>query len=258
MFGAWLVYLICLIFYFRDPPKPMEAPMLSKTAGIELTGEKTALLSDEEVAESASPPLYKNVPVMVTLVIYFVIKLALECALSSTATLTAFYFDWGPQSSGMYLALLGLIMFPANLLVAYFSRQYDDRELILATLVLLLVGLWGIVDYGHAEYYSLAQYVIFGVIIFVSSNAVEGPNMALLSKTIPKSWARGLFNVGLLSTEAGTLGRAIGDVFITWCGLGGLENLLNHMFITLGVLAGATVGFTYQAYSFLEPSDKDD
>jgi cyanate permease len=173
----------------------MEATMLSKTADIELTGEKKALLSGEEVTESASPPIYKNVPVMVTLVIYFVIKLALECALSSTATLTAFYFGWGPQSSGMYLALLGLIMFPANLLVAYFSRQYDDRELILATLVLLLVGLWGIVDYGHVEYYSLAQYVIFGVIIFVSSNAVEGPNMALLSKTIPKSWARGLFNV---------------------------------------------------------------
>jgi MFS family permease len=195
---------------------------------------------------------------MTTLVIYCVLKLALESCLSSTATLTAFYFDWGAQESGVFLAVLGLLMFPANLVVAYFSRRYDDRELIMALLLILSVGAWGIVNYGRPETYSLIQYVTFAVCIFVSATALEGPNMSLLSKSIPKHWAKGLFNVGLLATEAGTLGRVIADVFITYSGLDGISYMLNRMFVSLGCIVALTVAGTYQLFSYLEPYDRDD
>jgi len=257
---GWSIYLVLLILKFQDPPKYDDTPKPPKD--VEMVGEKRALLAtfqeEEEEAESVTPPLWMNIPVMTTLFIYFVIKLALECCLSSTSTLTEYYFDWGTQESGIYLAFLGLLMFPANLLVAYFSRQYEDRELILACLWMLLIGVWGIVNYGSPDSYKLIQFITFGVCIFVSSNALEGPNMSLLSKTIPRSWAKGLFNVGLLATEAGTLGRAVGDVFITWCGLESISHLLNNMFITMGVIVGLTLAGTYRAYPYLEPYDKDD
>ena len=258
MFAAWSIYLIYLIIYFQDPPKHVDTPKVS--SDVEMAGEKKALLATthEEATDNAPPPLWRNIPVIMTLFIYFVLKLSLECCLSPTATLTDYYFGWGAQASGIYLAILGLLMFPANLLVSYFSRQYEDRELILASLWMLFVGVCGIINYGSSDSYRLIQFITFVVIIFVSANALEGPNMSLLSKTIPKTWAKGLFNVGLLATEAGTLGRAVGDVFITWCGLDSISHLLNNMFISLGVLVGVTLAGTYKAYPFLEPYDKDD
>lgn len=40
-----------------------------------------------------SPPLYQNDAVMMSLLIYLVLKLVLEFLLSSTGTVTSFYFD---------------------------------------------------------------------------------------------------------------------------------------------------------------------
>jgi hypothetical protein len=257
---VWLVYLVTLICYFRDPPKLDKAESKTPISDIELVGERRALLSANQGERTVTvpPPLWQNIPVMTTLAIYCVLKLALESCLSSTATLTAFYFDWGAQASGVFLAALGLLMFPANLVVAYFSRRYDDRELILALLSILSVGAWGIVNYGRPEAYSLIQYITFAVCIFVSATALEGPNMSLLSKSIPKHWAKGLFNVGLLATEAGTFGRVIADVFITYSGLDGISYMLNRMFISMGFIVALTVAGTYQLFSYLEPYDRDD
>jgi hypothetical protein len=257
---AWLVYLVTLIFNFRDPPKLDKVESKTPISDIELMGEKRALLSTSQGDRTVTvpPPLWQNIPVMTTLAIYCVLKLALESCLSSTATLTAFYFDWGAQASGVFLATLGLLMFPANLVVAYFSRRYDDRELIMALLLILSVGAGGIVNYGRPEAYSLIQYITFAVCIFVSATALEGPNMSLLSKSIPKHWAKGLFNVGLLATEAGTLGRVIADVFITFSGLDGISYMLNRMFVSLGFIVALTVAGTYQLFPYLEPYDRDD
>jgi hypothetical protein len=259
MFVAWVVYLVALILYFHDPPK-LADDSEKLASDVELVGEKRALLSaiDEELIETMSPPLWKNIPVIATLVIYCVLKLALESGLSSTATLTAYYFDWGAQESGFFLAAVGLIMFPANMVVAYFSRHYDDRELIMVLLIILSMGAWGIVNYGSPDTYSLVQYTTFAVCIFVSATALEGPNMSLLSKTIPKHWAKGLFNVGLLATEAGTLGRVFADIFMTYSGLAGINYLLNRMFVSLALIVTLTVAGTYQLFPYLEPYDGDD
>ena len=81
--------------------------------------------------------------------------------------------------------------------------------------------------------------------------------MSLLSKTLPLSWSRGFFNMGLLATESGTFGRTVGDAVITLFGLGSTEAMLNHTFIFLGVLVGMTVLLTHRMYPLLEPRDKD-
>ena len=82
--------------------------------------------------------------------------------------------------------------------------------------------------------------------------------MSLLSKTIPVRYSRGLFNVGLLATESGTLGRAVGDVILTLCGSQGLQHILNNAFGAMSALSMATIALTWFMYDRLEPHEKDD
>ena len=147
-------------------------------------------------------------------------------------------------------------MLPANLVVAYLSQQYDDRQLIRGLVALMLVGCVAVMQYS--EVYPLAQYIVASVVIFISTNALEGPNMSLLSKTIPHSWSKGFFNVGLLATEAGTLGRAVGDVLLTMFGSKGMEYLLNATFTTMAGLSLGSLLLVIRFYDYLEPRDKDD
>jgi hypothetical protein len=154
----------------------------------------------------------------------------------------------------MYLAVLGLLVLPANWLVALVAQKYDDRELILAIEFFMLSGCLAILKYST---YTVPQYVFGSVMIFVSTNALEGPTMSLLSKTIPLAYSRGLLNVGLLATEAGTFGRAVGDVILSMCGVNGLQYVLNNAFGSMSVLSLATIALTWQFYDYMEPLEKD-
>jgi hypothetical protein len=247
--------------YFSDPHKKVHLASPKSESG-----EKKPLLTNGESdnnrlrdsggMQQQDNPMWRNIPVMTTFWLYFVLKLVLECLLSSTSTLTLFYFGWRGDISGVYMAALGLLMLPANFVVAYFSKSYFDRELIMGLQVTMLLGCLIILQYSYN--YSIAQYIVGSVIIFVSTNALEGPNMSLLSKTIPKSWAKGIFNIGLLATEAGTLGRAVGDVLLTACGEEGLQYLLNRSMGTMSLLSFVTLLVSYMVYDHLEPLDNDD
>jgi len=199
MLVMWSMFLIPLVVFFEEPDR--KHIFGEKSTSLELTaksgsgGESTYLLSNPG-QEKRDPPIWKNVPVMMTLLVYFVLKLVLECLLSSCPTITAYYFGWKSTNSGMFLAFLGLLMFPANIVVARLSHRYEDRELIYASLIVMTGSIIGFVAFLGK--YSVVQYMLFGICIFISTNALEGPNMALLSKTIPKSFARGIFNTGFL------------------------------------------------------------
>jgi MFS family permease len=257
MFGVWTIYLTCLILFFEDPPRKHQEEKAS--AVVEMTtNEAKPLLGnggDNRIIGDVEPPLWKNVAVMTTFHVYFVLKLVLECVLSSSSILTDFYFDWSGTFSGIYLAILGLLMLPANFVVAHLARVYDDRELVIGFQVIMTLGCIVILQFGR---YSPAQYIAGSVILFLSTNALEGPNMSLLSQTIPKSWSKGILNVGLLATEAGTLGRAVGDVYLTACGSNGMEHMLNNTFGSMGVLSFVTLLVSLYFYDSLRPIDKDD
>jgi predicted MFS family arabinose efflux permease len=173
----WSVYLVGTIFCFRNPPKKEETPLL------ELTGEKKPLLTGNTgasrdtvaviVSHASSPTsILRNVPVMTTFLIYFLLKLVLEGVLSSSAILTSFYFGWNSNLVGIYLACLGLCMLPANLCVAFLAKRYDDRELIMTMQVVLLAGCIGVMQYSPS--YSAVQYVSASFVLFLSTNALEG------------------------------------------------------------------------------------
>lgn len=256
MMFAWAIYLVCLVLYFTDPPKRHAPAPLPPT--MKLTGEKKPLLinGSSSYLTEVEPPIWQNAPVLITFLVYFVLKTSLESSLSSAALVTSNLFAWSGQVTGAYLAALGLLMLPANLVVAYLSRAYEDRQLIRALQGTMLLGCLAVLPF--APHYSVTQYIGASVLIFISANALEGPNMSLLSKTIPRSWSKGFFNVGLLATEAGTLGRAVGDVLLTVWGGQGMHHLLQATFGIMSALCFLALLLTMRFYHRLEPRDKDD
>jgi len=60
--------------------------------------------------------------------------------------------------------------------------------------------------------------------------------MSTLSKVVHPRLAAGTFNSGLLATELGTLGRAVGDTLISGAGFLSLKNMLNLLYVPNGVL----------------------
>ena len=148
-------------------------------------------------------------------------------------------------------------MFPANMFVAKLSHRHEDRELINAALVIMLCSIVGFIAFSSK--YSVIQYMLFGICISISTNALEGPNMALLSKSIPKSFAKGTFNAGFLATEAGTLARSIGDVLITLAHhTSGISGMLDATFVPMLGLVVVSVLLTRRYYNQMAEEDDDE
>jgi len=221
----------------------------------ELTGSASASTTSNEA--NKEEPIWKNAAVMITLWLYFVLKLVLEMLLSSTSTVTKYYFGWDSRLSGLFMAFMAMLMFPCNFFLAKLSQTFEDRELIVWALVLMLVSVVGILDYNADDYFVI-QYIVFAIGIFLSTNSLEGPNMGLLSKTIPKSWAKGTFNSGFLATEAGTLARSVGDVLISFvAGTLGLGMVLNGMFVPMALLVGISLLLVRKFFNQLTDMDDD-
>ena len=66
---------------------------------------------------------------------------------------------------------------------------------------------------------GLPRYTAGATIFYIARNLMEGLDMSLMSKMLPARLARGTCNSGLITTEVGTLGRALGNMVITVAGL---------------------------------------
>lgn len=257
MVVLWSAFLVTAFLHFEEPePRgsaKIELPALVSEVQPLITNGNVKQIFEEKVL----PPLYKNAAVMTSLAIYFVLKLVLECLLSSTATVTSFYFHWNATQVGLFLAVLGLLIFPANLIVAIISRRHEDREIVIATELIILVGTVLIFGY-FTDSYSVYQYIAASLFCFLGTNMLEAPSMSILSKTIPQNWAKGTFNSGLLATEAGTLGRVVGDVVISAAGLAGIERILDLTFVPMTVIVFVTLLVTWRMYAHLEPEEDED
>lgn len=129
-------------------------------------------------------------------------------------------------------------MFPANMLVSKFAMEMEINQQLICSLSLILTGcIIGLPLLGSPP---IEQYVVACVVLFVSTNVAEAVLMALLSRTMPSSLARGTWNSGLLTTLAGLLGRFVGDITSTLCASGqtGMKYFMWRCFL-LCTLLGA-------------------
>ncbi|XP_027357721.1 SPX domain-containing membrane protein At4g22990-like isoform X2 [Abrus precatorius] len=251
---AWLIYLIWLWITFKEPSHEVEenhAPHQSNDANSALEkGLKQPLLissedgvdedadqdyddSEEALEESRQPAnsmasAYRLLTpsVKVQLLIYFMLKYAMEILLSESSVITTYYFNWSTSTVAVFLACLGLTVLPVNIVVgSYISNLFEDRQILLASEIMVLLGV--LLSFHIIIPYSEPQYIFSGLLLFVSAEVLEGVNLSLLSRVMSSRLSRGTYNGGLLSTEAGTVARVVADATITLAGFVGESRLLN-------------------------------
>ena len=144
MFALWGCYFLLNIFHFEEPDRRSAAYAASqppKKREVMLTkqhsaGEKTPLItkdlpwspakkvqiadqipSGKKTAHSIRGQMascFGHIPVVVSLLLLVLLKAVLEGISSSTPTLSRFYFHWGVNASGAYLAFLASMVLPTT------------------------------------------------------------------------------------------------------------------------------------------------
>ncbi|KAK4726362.1 hypothetical protein R3W88_031279 [Solanum pinnatisectum] len=278
---AWLIYLIWLWISFREPaqekdevnnvPQKSNAaendalergvvqPLLLKSVGDEQDneGDQEGDGSEEAQEESRRPAnsiveAYRLLTpsVKVQLLIYFMLKYAMEVLLSESSVITTYYFSWSTSTVAIFLACLGLTVLPVNILVgSYISNIFEDRQILLASEIMVCLGI--LLSFQVIIPYSVPQYVCSGLLMFVSAEVLEGVNLSLLSRVMSSRLSRGTYNGGLLSTEAGTIARVIADVTITLAGYLGQSKLLNVTLLPSLLICIASIFATCRTYNSL-------
>ncbi|XP_021748838.1 SPX domain-containing membrane protein At4g22990-like isoform X2 [Chenopodium quinoa] len=279
---AWLVYLLCLCISFKEPPQPecnivpQESNRGNRTHNAMENGLEQPLLKsseeklqddddeegqdfdqcDEDSDESHKPATsivaaYRLLTpsVKAQLLIYFMLKYAMEILLAESSIITGYYFMWSTQYVALFLACLGLTVLPVNVLVGnYISNMFEERQVLLTSEIIVCIGI--VLSFKVGIPYTVPQYVISAILTFVSAEVLEGVNLSLLSRVMSSRLARGTYNGGLLSTEAGTLARVVADGTITLAGLWGESKLLNlTLFPSLLICISSIIAtcFTYNS-----------
>ncbi|CAN8325644.1 unnamed protein product [Cochlearia groenlandica] len=279
---AWLFYLVWLAISFREPvleheethnntskesynnseaaqdvnlENGVKEPLLNKSEEIEEQVEDED--DSEEAFEDARTPANSIVDayrlltpsVKVQLLIYFMLKYAMEILLSESSVITTYYFGWSTSSVAIFLACLGLTVLPVNIVIgSYICNMFEDRQILLVSEIMVCVGI--LLSFNVFVPYTVPQYVCSGLIMFVSAEVLEGVNLSLLSRVMSSRLSRGTYNGGLLSTEAGTIARVIADVTITVAGYFGRNMLLNVTLLpslVICVLSIVATCFTYNS-----------
>uniref|UniRef100_A0A0E0IMI7 SPX domain-containing protein n=1 Tax=Oryza nivara TaxID=4536 RepID=A0A0E0IMI7_ORYNI len=176
--------------------------------------------------------------VKVQLLIYFMLKYAMEILLAESSVVTGYYFGWDIGTVSVFLAVLGLSVLPVNAII------------LVASEMALLAGV--MLSFKLTVEYTVAQYVCSAVLTFVSAEVVEGVNLSLLSRVMSARLSRGTYNGGLLSTEAGTVARVVADGTITAAGLlAGEGRLLNATLLPALLVCVASIAATLSTYNSL-------
>lgn len=277
---AWLIYLIWLWISFKEPTRDhkekiepqnntggevgigaledgLAQPLLLSSED-KVNEEEEEFDDSEEASEDSRTPAnsissaYKLLTpsVKVQLLIYFMLKFGMEILLSESSVVTAYYFKWTTSSVAIFLAILGLTVLPVNAVVgSYLSNMFEDRQILLAAEIMMLIGIGS--SFHVTRSYAMAQYVTSALITFVSAEVLEGVNLSLLSRVMSSRLARGTYNGGLLSTEAGTLARVLADGTITLAGYLGQNRLLNATLLPSFLICVVSIAATFLTFNSL-------
>jgi MFS family permease len=283
---VWAGFIAAMELWFKEPgrPAPSAAPaFLIASAPISISGNgspEAALLGQQLASVSygaattrvvtAGPTgapfrarsqwldLLQNKPVLFCLFVYFTIKVVCDLFVSAAPLILAYHYGWNESSVGVFVAFLGILVFPANYLVGRLARRFEDSTQLVFSLALVAVGC--ILSVPIITYPPpLAEYMLAAIVVFVSTNVAEAVLMAILARLMPRSLARGTFNSGLLSTEAGMIGRTCGNFGVTIAASGpeGMDWILWRAFIPCLILASLVLRVTWVMQNKLrDHSDK--
>ncbi|PKI53120.1 hypothetical protein CRG98_026482 [Punica granatum] len=148
---AWLLYLIWLWISFKEPVRTagndelengVKQPLLISSRNSEEKegdedgdqdqefddGEETPGESRKPATSLASAYRLLTPSVKVQLLIYFMLKYAMEILVSESSVITTYYFNWSTTAVAIFLFCIGLTVLPVNIIVgSYISNMFEDR-----------------------------------------------------------------------------------------------------------------------------------
>ncbi|GMH35397.1 hypothetical protein BSKO_03265 [Bryopsis sp. KO-2023] len=234
MCGAWVVFLVVSILFFAEPPRrkvpESEQSLLSdyhqSSSGSSSNGDAHDCKTFPEFPKRSTFKFHKDpsfFPTMVMVTLLFALKLEQQGAVSSLPMFTNKY-GWSESNVGLFLAIMGVVVIPVNLMMGVLSKYAKDQVQCLFTNLLCLVGSviiigvpYNVFDNDAGELGRLRYFSGF-TIVYVATIVMEGAAMSLMSKVIAPEMALGTFNAGLLATDSGSFGRFIGNLAVTLIG----------------------------------------
>lgn len=95
--------------------------LLGSIVGLSITGLNCFYICHDNLLEL-------SVSHQVQLLIYFMLKYAMEIVLAESSLITGYYFIWSTSSVAIFLACLGLTVLPVNVLIgSYVSNIFEER-----------------------------------------------------------------------------------------------------------------------------------
>ena len=171
-------------------------------------------------------------------------QFTVENLISATGMVTKNRYGWGLQHVGALGSTVGCLTIPISIFVGWISQYREDGVLMIWLIMCATVGMALLVDptdfvstntdtYNEGNMFAVGPHRYFAgyLLVFCSVQAFDGVVGSVLSKVIPTALAAGTLNSGLLATIVGTLGRALGDAFITTVGYTSLRQVQNLLFV---------------------------
>jgi hypothetical protein len=194
-------------------------------------------------------------PVRLCLGLLFAKTFTIESLVSCTSALSKNRYGWDIKHVGVLGCINGLLVVPLSITVGYLSMYYQDRLLMTWLVAVGCLGMFLLIDvtdlvatptstYNEDTRLSVdpTRYVSGYFLSYISIQSFEGVVGSALSKVIPTALASGTFNSGLLATLVDTLGRASGDLFISFMGWVNMRQLMNLLFIpAFGILVSCLI-----------------
>jgi hypothetical protein len=171
-------------------------------------------------------------------------QFTVENLISGAAMVTKNRYGWGLQQVGALGTVVGCLTIPISVFVGWISQYREDGVLMVWLITFATIGMGLLIDptdfvsadtdtYNEGDIFAVGprRYYAGYLLVFCSVQAFDGVVGSVLSKVIPTALAAGTLNSGLLATIVGTLGRAVGDAFITAVGYINVRQVQNLLFV---------------------------
>lgn len=214
------------------------------------------------------------------LLIVLFIKFAQEVLFSSCPMILNRYFRWGGGRAGIFMSFLTLAILPLHFICGHISRKYEERTVIKKSLVILVVGLMVMVNYGSVIKLAFqlkdllgkteerqretmydwllgtVQYFIGFGVTFLSLASLDSSTLSLLSKVSPpriRSSSVAL-QLGTIVSFVSLFARVVADAQILMIGLSHRlinTDLINSLILPLLIAAFVLAHFVRKHFFFL-------
>jgi MFS family permease len=227
---VWGIFFVLVYLKFQEPPE-------HRTSNV---------VSDPRIEKDVN----NVIPVSISLWALFFPKMLQECMIISASVVTKEEFDWDGKSTAIFIAIVTLVVCPVHFVIGATSKYIEDRKFMIVALSLCLFGSFILIDFDDL---NIVQYTIGAFFLNLATNLSDGVSTSLTSKVLPPRINRGTFNSGLLSTTAGSVGRAMADIVVGLASNLDEDEVENTLFIPLSIVCGLSLVFSLSNYHRLVP-----